>query len=184
MAIGAVIALDERRVDVGRDRRLGQGPIEGLLGAEDDPGVDLDDSALLAVLVQEGVEQVLGRREDRVGESPAVALAEAERLLAVGLQDDPLVVGELVGGDQLGKKAVGAAREIGEQVAGLPKGARPADDADDEGRPGGEGDGVPVIAQPPGRPFLRGQVVLLFFTNDPFSSSWSSGTSRCWAFSS
>jgi hypothetical protein len=43
---------------------------------------------------------------------------------------------------------------------------------------------VPVVAQASGGAFLRGQVVLLFFTKDHFSSSWSSGTSRCWAFSS
>src|SRR3972149_6252026 len=182
MPIGAVVALNERRVDVGRDGRLGQGLLKDLRRAEDDPGVDLDDSALLAMLVQEGVKQVCRRRQDRVGESTAVPVANAGCLLAVALQDDRLVVRKLVRGDQLREDAVGTAMEVAEQVAGLTESTRPADQADDEGSPGGESDVVPVVAHAPPGSFLRGQVVLFFFTKDHFSSSWSSGTSKCWAF--
>jgi len=80
MAVRPVVPLHEDRVDVRGDRGGFQSPIEGLSGSEYLTNVDSDHLAVATVFVQEGVDEVGRRREDRVGEPSPIALAKSRRL--------------------------------------------------------------------------------------------------------
>ena len=58
VSVGAVLAFDERGVDLLADRRIGQGRCDGLGCPEHDVECDVDDASFLTFFVHCGVVQV------------------------------------------------------------------------------------------------------------------------------
>lgn len=162
VAGGAVGALHEGGVDVAADGGARQGLLELPGGSEDLADLDADDSALSAMLVDDGVDQVGRGREDGVGEPSTRSLALLRGGDPVLLQEDSRVAVSLVGGEEVRQPSVGPGLEVPDQGALVGELQLPALEADAELAYGVQDDVAPVIPQTPRRLLLGGEVILFF----------------------
>lgn len=87
MAVGTVVAFYKRGIDRMTDRRLRQGFLQSLFGAQLQPRLDLDYPSLATRLVDGGLEQIRGRNRSRVAGTTRLAGADHFLLDPIGGQD-------------------------------------------------------------------------------------------------